>query len=307
MSTSKKSRMAGFGPLEWEEAMRLINLALAEDLPGPDVTSESLIPPDARIRGALVPRQEGVLCGGPVIVALFETLDRRVSVQALRGEGDRVNAGEQVLEISGPALPVLSGERTALNFIQRLSGIASMVRRWMDALGDSAAVLLDTRKTTPGWRYLEKYAVRTGGAANHRFHLSDQALVKDNHIEILRALGAGGVREWVAAIRARDPRISVEVEVEDLEEFRDAVDAGADIVLLDNMPPEAMRQAARELRERGGRRPLLEASGGIDARTLREVAATGVDRISAGALTHSAVAMDIGFDLLEVHRDEVGA
>lgn len=296
-----------FGPREWEEAMRLIGLALAEDLPGPDVTSQALIPPEVRVRGAFVPRHEGVFCGGPVIVALFETLDRRVTVRPLRPDGERVRAGEQVLEISGPALPILAGERAALNFVQRLSGIASTARRWMDALGDSPTVLLDTRKTTPGWRHLEKYAVRAGGAANHRFHLSDQALVKDNHIQILRALGAGGSRDWVAAIRARNPEVLVEVEVENLEEFREAVDAGADIVLLDNMSPEAMRQAARELRERGGRRPLLEASGGIDAGTLREVVVTGVDRISAGALTHSSAAMDIGFDLLEVHRDEIGA
>ena len=293
-----------FGPGEAEEARRLIRLALDEDATDRDITSEALIPPDAMIRGAFVPRRQGVICGLPVVMEVLRAIDPGLDLRALASDGEAVKGGQPVLEVRGPARPILAGERTALNFLQRLSGIATMTRRWNRLIRGTGAVLFDTRKTLPGWRRLEKYAVRTGGGANHRLSLSDQALVKDNHVHILRSLGIGGVQAWVEAVRLHRPGTVVAVEVETLEEFRDAVDAGADLIILDNMELEVMEQAVRELRARPGRRPLLEASGGIDARTLGPVARTGVDRISSGALTHSPPALDIGFDLLEVSRDD---
>jgi len=296
-----------FGPQELREARQLIRLALAEDLPHGDITTQALVPPRTHIRALFVPRERGVVCGLPVVVELLRRIDRRIASTPLHRDGDMVKAGDPILEIAGPAQSILEGERTALNFIQRLSGIATTTRAWKSTLRGFRALLLDTRKTIPGWRYLEKYAVRAGGGTNHRFNLSDQALVKDNHLHILRALGAGGHREWVSAIRKKCPGVEVEVEVESLDEFREAVAAGADIILLDNMTPSQMAQAARmTARLRKGARPLLEASGGIDARSLRKVARTGVDRISAGSLTHSALALDIGLDLLEVYCEGDG-
>ncbi len=302
MESAKKPIALKFGPPEAEEADRLIGLALAEDLSGGDVTSEALIPPGVRVRGAFAARSRGVICGIPVVERLFAKIDPTIALKALQADGDEARAGVPFLEMSGPARSILAGERTALNFVQRLSGIATRVREWSAWLAGSRAALLDTRKTIPGWRRLEKYAVRAGGGANHRASLSDQALVKDNHVLILRRLGGSKAKEWVEAIRRRSPGISVEVEVDGLEEFRDALESGADIILLDNMRSEAMAQAVRERDERGGPPPLLEASGGIDAANLRDVAQSGVERISAGALTHSAAALDIGFDLLEVEK-----
>jgi nicotinate-nucleotide pyrophosphorylase (carboxylating) len=289
-----------FARSEEEAAERLIRMALAEDLPEGDVTSESLIPPGVSVRAAFVPRQAGVLCGIPVVLKLFTILDPRVRCRPLATDGEEARAGSAFLEVVGPARAILAGERSALNFLGRLSGIATRTRSWLSALKGAGVVLLDTRKTIPGWRLLEKYAVRAGGGANHRFSLSDQALVKDNHRAILKAAGSGGPREWVAAIRKLHPGLPVELEVESLEELREALDSGADILLLDNMPVSVMAQAAREVRARGKTRPLLEASGGIDAARLGEVAASGVDRISSGALTHSAAVLDIGLDFLEV-------
>ncbi len=300
-------RIAEFGQAEREEASRLIGLALAEDIPGEDITTQSLIPPEVRIRGMFVAREGGIVCGIPVVAELFSRLDGRITLRPLQSDGQMARPRQEILEVTGPARPILTGERTALNFLQRLSGIATMTRSWKSKLSRSGVLLLDTRKTVPGWRHLEKYAVRVGGGVNHRLNLSDQALVKDNHIQILRAIQAGGPKEWVSKIRHRYPGVEVEVEVENLEEFREAVEAGVDMILLDNMSTEEIRVAVSELRKWAGARPLLEASGGMNARRLGEVARTGVDRISVGALTHSAVALDIGFDLLEVPREENGA
>jgi nicotinate-nucleotide pyrophosphorylase (carboxylating) len=289
-----------FGPAEEAEADQLVRLALAEDLPGPDVTSEALIPPGARARGAFVPRGPGVVCGLPVVLKVFSALDARISARALVSDGREVEAGERLLELDGPARGILAGERTALNFIQRLSGIATRTRRFRERLAGTGVELFDTRKTLPGWRHLEKYAVRAGGGTNHRRSLSDQALIKDNHVRILRALGGSGPREWVAALRQRFPGTPVELEVESIDELREALESGADVILLDNMSCGEMAAASREARRRPGPRPALEASGGIGPERLQEVAASGVDRISVGALTHSAPALDIGFDLREV-------
>lgn len=294
-----------FGFREKKEARRLIRLALAEDATGRDVTTRALIPARTRVRGAFVAREDGVLCGIPVAALVFAALDPKVAVRPIHPDGARVHAGEPLLEVEGSGRSILTGERVTLNFLQRLSGIATATRRFEDLLAGSRARLLDTRKTIPGWRTLEKYAVRAGGGDNHRAGLADQALVKDNHIRILRAIGGGGAKEWVKAIRARSPGVAVEIEVETLPEFREAVEAGAEIILLDNMPLADVERAARELGARGRPGPLLEASGGIDARTLPEVAATGVDRISAGAITHSAVALDMAFDILEVNGEDI--
>ncbi len=291
-----------FGPAEAQEADRLIALALAEDIPAGDVTSEAIIPAGVRVRGGFAARSHGVICGIPVVERLFAKLDAAVGLNARQEDGEEARPGVPFLEVSGPAWAILAGERTALNFLQRLSGIATRAHEWSAALTGSRAALLDTRKTSPGWRRLEKYAVRAGGGSNHRASLSDQALVKDNHVLILRRLGGSKARDWVGAIRRRHPGMIVEVEVDGLEEFREAIESGADIILLDNMKPEAMAQAVRERDDRGGPPPLLEASGGIDAAKLREVARSGVERISSGALTHSAVALDIGFDLSEVEQ-----
>jgi len=289
-----------FGPAEAEEAQRLVRMALSEDLPEGDVTSEALIPPGARARGAFVPREPGVVCGLPVVAQVYSALDSGIVLRALVADGSEVKPGERLLTLEGPARAVLMGERTALNFLQHLSGIATRTRRFRDLLAGAEVELLDTRKTLPGWRRLEKYAVRAGGGTNHRLSLSDQALVKDNHVRILRELGQGGPREWVAALRKRFPGIPVELEVESIAELEEALGSGADIILLDNMTCGDMAAAAREARRRPDPRPALEASGGISADKLREVAASGVDRISVGALTHSAPALDIGFDLWEV-------
>jgi len=305
--TEKVEFQLHFGPSEAEEADRLIRLALDEDIPGDDITTRSLIPPRARIRGKFVFRESGIACGIPVAMELFGRLDRRISLNPLKRDGQAVQAGQGILEVFGPAEPILAGERISLNFLQRLSGIATQTGEWKDRMGGSRALLLDTRKTTPGWRHLEKYAVRAGGGVNHRLSLSDHAMIKDNHIQILRALDRGGPREWVSRIRGRYAGVQVALEVESLEEFREAVEAGADIILLDNMAPGLIARAVGELRERPGKRPLLEASGGINAGNLQEFAGTGVDRISVGALTHSAVALDIGFDLMEVQGEKYGA
>jgi nicotinate-nucleotide pyrophosphorylase (carboxylating) len=300
MERTRARAALGFGTEETADAERLIQKALEEDLPGEDVTTVPLIPERVRVRGGFVARRDGVLCGLPVVERVFALLGPGIELTAHAADGDGVGPGRPFLEVEGPARPVLTAERTALNFLQRLSGIASLTRAFRKALEGTTAALLDTRKTIPGWRSLEKYAVRAGGGENHRRSLSDQALIKDNHVRILRASGKDGPREWVAAIRRCRPALLVELEVESLDELKEGLDSGADILLLDNMSLEEMRKAVELARARKRRRPLLEASGGIDLARVRAVAETGVDRISAGALTHSAAALDIGFDLLEV-------
>lgn len=290
-----------FGPEEEAEADRLIRLALAEDLPGPDITSDPLIPAHATVRGVMVFREEGIVCGIPVVERLLRALDRSIETVLAASDGTRAARGSAVLEMRGPARSVLAAERSALNFLQRLSGIATRTARWVATLRGLSLELLDTRKTIPGWRRLEKYAVRAGGGRNHRVHLSDQALLKDNHVRILRELKLGEPRQWVETIRRAHPGLAVELEVESLAELRAAADCGADILLLDNFPLDGLSQAVAEVRTWPEPRPLLEASGGIDERRLVAVAKTGVDRISSGALTHSAPAHDVAFDLLEVH------
>lgn len=268
----------------------LVKQALLEDLGSGDLTTLYTIFPLQRGTGKLVAKQGGVIAGLPVAEQVFKTLDGRLEFACLVKDGQKVDPGEVIAEVTGRLQPILSGERTALNFLQQLSGIATMTRRWVKKLEGTRARLVDTRKTTPGLRALQKYAVRMGGGYNHRLGLDSGILIKDNHIE-----AAGGIREAVEAVRSKAPfTCKIEVEVKNLDELQEAIQAGAEIVMLDNMDPATMTQAVSAAKGR----VLLEASGKIGFENLREVAATGVDLISCGALTHSAPALDISLNII---------
>ncbi len=267
----------------------LIDLALSEDLGAGDLTSEALFSTTARGRGWLVARQDLVVSGLAIAGAVFARLDPDCRLQQARPEGSRVRRGRRLAEVRGPLLALLAGERTALNFVQRLSGIATTTRCYVEALRGTGCTLLDTRKTTPGWRAIEKAAVRAGGGHNHRIGLFDGVMIKDNHI---RAAGAVG-RAVQRARRRAPPTVRIEVECSNLRQVRAAVRAGADIIMLDNMTPERMRRAVAVIDGRA----LTEASGGLDLDTVRSAAEAGVDFVSIGALTHSAPAADVALDL----------
>ncbi|HEY1380714.1 MAG TPA: carboxylating nicotinate-nucleotide diphosphorylase [Gemmataceae bacterium] len=285
---------------ETAAARRLIDLALAEDLHSAgDVTSAATIPAGAPGRAAAVARAAGVVAGLPVAALVCEAVDPALTFIPAVADGTAVAPGTELATVAGPMRSILTAERTALNFLQRLSGVATLTRRYVDQLAprDSRGAncqILDTRKTTPGWRVLEKYAVRMGGGHNHRVGLYDGVLIKDNH---LAALGGGpaAVPRAVAAARAHAPGLPVEVEVDTWEQFEAALACRPDIVLLDNMPPELLRRCA-ERRAEVAPGVLLEASGGVNLQTVGAIAATGVDRVSVGALTHSAAALDIALD-----------
>lgn len=282
--------MNGFSPAESAACGRLVELALAEDLgPAGDRTSLALIPADRQSRAAFVVRPAGVVAGLPAAAMVCAAVDARLVFEMAVADGSSVTPGTTVATVAGPLRAILAAERTALNFLQRLSGVATLTRRYVDLVAGTRARILDTRKTTPGWRLLEKYAVRMGGGTNHRVGLYDGILIKDNHLA-----GVGGdVRRAVELGRADG--LPVEVEVDTAEQLEEALAAGADIVLLDNMTPEQLRAAVRR-RDAVSPRTQLEASGGVNLSTVAAVAATGVDRISVGALTHSAPALDIGLD-----------
>jgi len=269
----------------------VIRVALAEDLAdGPDVTSVATIPPGHRSQLDLVARTDGVVAGLQVARRVFEIVGA-VDVTVLASDGDRVHRDQVLLSAIGPTQDLLTAERTALNLLTHLSGVATATAAWVDALGADGPKVRDTRKTLPGLRALQKYAVRCGGGVNHRMSLSDAALVKDNHV-----VAAGGVTEAFTAVREAFPGVPVEVEVDSLEQLAQVLDAGADLVLLDNFTPDQMRQAVRV----NAGRALLEASGGLTLEDAPEVAGTGVDYVAVGALTHSVKALDIGADLREV-------
>jgi len=275
------------------EVTDLIDRALGEDLSGGDPTTDILIPPDLTGKAALVSREPGVLAGAEVGLTVFRRVDGELVTNALLEDGAEIGAGARIGTVEGRVASILKAERTAVNFVQRLSGIATETSRFVAAVDGSRARIVDTRKTTPGLRLLEKYAVRAGGGENHRQNLGDGILIKDNHIAALadRGLSLGDVvRE---AVRKAPHAVTVEVEVEDLEQLGQALEAGAEIVLLDNMDIELMIQAVALARGRA----LTEASGGITLDNVREVAATGVDIISVGALTHSARALNISLDM----------
>ena len=278
-------------------ARTLIDLALAEDIGTGDVTSLYFVPEDRIARAFIVARSEGVVSGAEVAHAGFRAVDAALDIAVLIPDGSRVAAGAMVLRIEGPARSILTAERTALNFLQRLSGVASLARRYDEAVAGTGARILDTRKTTPGYRLLEKAAVVHGGGTNHRIGLYDRAMVKDNHL-----VAEGGLEALQAAIsklKAERPGVEVELEADRLDQFEAFLRLdGVDHILLDNMSLEEMRRAV-ELRN-GRTLPQLEASGGVNLATVRGIAETGVDFISVGALTHSAPSLDLGLDFVPV-------
>jgi nicotinate-nucleotide pyrophosphorylase (carboxylating) len=284
-------------PEERRAAGTLISLAFEEDLGAAgDLTSAALIDPAARATVQVVARQPGVLAGVPLIADVFGRLDPRVTVEARASDGDRLERGTIVADVSGPVRSLLTGERTMLNLLTHLSGIATQTRRYVDAVAGCRAVLLDTRKTLPGYRRLQKYAVRCGGGCNHRMGLYDAILIKDNHLAAWTSAGGRTIADAIATARSAAPAgVTVEIEVDSLVQLQAALPLGPDIVLLDNMPPPLLRQAVA-LRDELAPGVLLEASGGITLDTVRAVAETGVDRISVGALTHSAPGLDLAFD-----------
>jgi nicotinate-nucleotide pyrophosphorylase (carboxylating) len=299
-----RDRVLGeFASAELERARSLIQQGLEEDVGGGDVTTTALIPGDAALEAEFVARREGILCGLPVLAELFRSLEPAIALRPLRSDGDRVRPAEAFLRISGPAQPILRGERLALNFLQRLSGIATATRKVVDSLQGTHCGLFDTRKTTPGWRVLEKYAVRMGGGKNHRLDLASAVLIKDNHRKVLARIGRPDMRAWVEQVRRVQSALPIEIEVDSVEELGRALEAGCDFVLLDNFTLEDLRRAVAVLRDWPGKKPKLEASGGITPENARAVAETGVDRISMGAITHSAPALDIGLDLVELEGE----
>lgn len=271
------------------EIADFVAAALAEDVGRGDLTTDALIPADTRFRGVLASRGDIVVAGMDVALAAFRHLDPELSAKIFVKDGDRLTAGAKIAEIEGRARAILTAERTALNILQHLSGIATLTRRYADALGKGGATLLDTRKTVPGMRRLAKYATSVGGAQNHRMGLDDGVLIKDNHVAV-----CGSVTEAVRRARAAG-LTAVEVECDTLEQVAEALAAGASHLLLDNMPAQ-MQRAAVKL---AAGKAKLEASGGVTLETIAEIGATGVDFVSAGRLTQSAPAADIGLDRLD--------
>ncbi|RFT15366.1 MAG: Quinolinate phosphoribosyltransferase [decarboxylating] [Candidatus Saccharicenans subterraneus] len=280
--------------MDWQRIDHLIDLALDEDLPAGDITTEAIIPEEELARAVFQAKQVGVLAGIEVAARVFNRLDPEVEFIKRLEDGQEFQPGQVLAEVSGRAASLLKGERTALNFLQRLSGVASLTRLFVEATRGTRARILDTRKTTPGWRQLEKYAVRMGGGTNHRMSLSDMMLIKDNHLR-----QAGGIapalkkaREY---LRARSlSEVKIEVEATSLDEVREALDNGADWIMLDNMTVEEIRAAVELV---SGRVPL-EASGRVNLQNVRELALAGVDYISVGALTHSFKSADISLEFL---------
>jgi nicotinate-nucleotide pyrophosphorylase (carboxylating) len=265
-------------------AKPLIEMAIAEDIGPGDATSESVLPADLELHGRIFAKKGGIIAGLPIAEAVFARVEPALRFIDHVSDGDLVSRGQIVAEVFGPGRGMLAAERVALNFLQQLSGIATLTRVFVDAIADSGATILDTRKTHPGYRVLEKYAVRMGGGQNHRMSLHDMLLVKDNHIE-----AAGSITDAVARARKAHPDLRVEVEVKGLEELEEALLVGVDRIMLDNMNVEQMREAAEIA---AGRVPL-EASGNVDLERVAAIAATGVDYVSIGALTHSAPALDL--------------
>lgn len=283
------------------QVCHLVDEALSEDLGSGDITTDSVVPPDAAAEGEIISRGKGVVAGLPVAGLCFRRLDSRVNFEQEVEDGARVSKNLVLARLAGPAASILKAERVALNFLQRLSGIATLTARFVDAAKEYPVKILDTRKTTPGLRILEKYAVRAGGGSNHRFGLYDGILIKDNHLMFRgsggSALSAEAVAEAVAAARAAAGHLQkIEVEAETPAQAREAIRADADAILLDNMDTEALAEAVSMAR-RSKKKVFLEASGNVSLRTVAKIAATGVDGISIGALTHSAPALDISLEL----------
>lgn len=270
---------------EIKAARILIDLALAEDVAGGDITTDNLIPASSRRKAKMVAKADGVVAGLEIAEMVFRNFDPNLFWNVKVTDGDTVKKGDVIVEFEATYRALLTGERTALNFLQRLSGIATMSHRYAEAVKDFKTEILDTRKTLPGFRLLDKYAVKTGGSSNHRIGLYDMVMIKDNHIEV-----AGGITQAVTEIRKRiAPGIKIEVETTTLEQVQEAIETGVDMIMLDNMDNTTMKKAVEMIAGRA----KVEASGNMTLERLREVAATGVDYISIGALTHSVQALDI--------------
>jgi nicotinate-nucleotide pyrophosphorylase (carboxylating) len=291
------------GKSEWTNLRALLAMARAEDFGSGDVTA-AMLPREVTASGTIVAREPLVLCGGVFLAEICAAYDAALTVNLQAGEGDELARGAVIAQIAGPAYRVMEAERVALNFLQKLSGIATETRRYVTAITGTDASILDTRKTTPGWRALEKYAVRSGGGVNHRMGLYDAVLIKDNHLAVL---SAAGVDDPIAALAAKFPVAHalvapvggfIEIEVDTLEQFDTALPLGADVIMLDNMPAELMAQAVARRDAAGlADKVALEASGGITLQNVRQAAESGVERIALGAITHSAGAVDIALDI----------
>tara|TARA_R100001132_G_scaffold14619_1_gene13183 strand:+ start:6966 stop:7856 length:891 start_codon:yes stop_codon:yes gene_type:complete len=287
-----------FDDLQKNAATTLIKLALEEDLQQTgDLTCQAMIDPSDQAEIQIVARQQGILAGSPITSLIFNELDRTVTCTHHLSDGDTLEPGSVVTTCAGPLASILIGERTVLNFLTHLCGVASLTARYVKAVSGTNATILDTRKTLPGWRVLEKYAVAAGGGTNHRMGLYDGVLIKDNHLagwasRTTQPTIAAAIQQARESVNGQKP---IEVEVDTLDQLADALQAKPEIVLLDNMSPEIMKQAI-EMRNANSPSTLLEASGGITLESIRSVAETGVERISVGALTHSVISLDLGFD-----------
>lgn len=269
----------------FHQVRHLIEAAIEEDIGRGDVTTEATIAEDVTSRARLMTKEEIVLAGMEVFIEVYAVLDSTVDIKPAHKDGDFLAVGTIIAELEGPARSLLAGERVALNFLQRLCGIATLTRRYVAAVKGYNVEIIDTRKTTPGWRLLEKYAVRLGGGKNHRHDLGDGVLIKDNHI-----VAAGGIRQAVEMARKHSHHLlKIEVEVETLDQVEEALQVGAEVIMLDNMPTTMLAEGVKMI----GRRAIVEASGGVSLETVTAVARTGVDLISVGKLTHSAPAADI--------------
>jgi len=279
-------------PAPEEQVADIIDLALAEDLGRGDVTSEILIPPELKGRATISAKEAGIMAGVEIAKKVFLRVDPSIFFSVLSKDGTAVKPGDKIADVSGRVISILNAERTALNFLQRLSGIASLTAKYTTEMHGLKTYIADTRKTTPGLRRLEKHAVRMGGGRNHRFHLGDGILIKDNHLAALRATGMN-LKDIVAKAKKNAPHgLKVEVEVDTVPEAMEAAEAGADIIMLDNMSPKEMRRAMKSLKGK----VKIEASGGINLSNVRQAALTGVDFISIGALTHSPKALDVSLE-----------
>ena len=278
-----------------ESASDPIGIALREDIGAGDVTTSFFVPNDLHALGRIIARERAVVAGGQTAAEVFRRVNPELNVEVLQPDGAALTGGETILEVRGMARSILTAERVALNFLQRLSGIATLTRQFVDATGKSRAKILDTRKTTPGLRALEKAAVVAGGGTNHRFDLNDMVLVKDNHLRI--GLGFSEFASAIQRLRQERPGIRIEVEADRLEQVRSFLEIeGIDVILLDNMKPSEMREAVAL----GRGKMKFEASGGVTLKNVRQIAATGVDYISVGALTHSVRAIDMSLELTHV-------
>jgi nicotinate-nucleotide pyrophosphorylase (carboxylating) len=281
-------------PLSPDSIERIVRMALLEDAPWGDITSQSLIPVDATVTAQLVAREEGIFSGGQVFAAAFTLTDRAVATQLLIADGAHFQPRETLATVTGPARAILQAERIALNFTQRMSGIATLTAKFVAEATGTKARIVDTRKTTPGLRLFERYAVRCGGGQNHRFSLSDAVMAKDNHLAILTANGRRTLTEALREVRASLPHTThLEVEVDRADQIESVLAAGVDTIMLDNFTVDQLRAGVQQIAGRA----LIEASGSIRLENVKAIAATGVDILSVGALTHSVRALDLGLDI----------